>query len=97
MSFKISFYSGKQCTGASDGNIIVGPSRGCHTDGAGVAAAAVISSTGPVDDTPYTVFFSGDDCNPDTVIEKGDDGCVSANYKSFQVWNVCPDDKNDCL
>jgi len=96
-AFKISLYTGKSCTGASDGTVILGPKDGCRKDAAGVAAAAVIRGTDPQDDNSYTVFFSSDDCDPDTAIAKGDDGCVAANYGSFAVWNVCPDGRTNCL
>jgi len=76
----------------------MGPDQGCQTRSAGLSSSAWIGSTGPIDDTFYTVFFSSDNCNPDTVVTKGDEGCVTVeNYKSFAVWDMCKPDEPGCL
>jgi hypothetical protein len=48
----------------------------------------------------YVVFFSVDDCNPDSVIDNAwlGDGCSSLlpnnpkEYKSWTVWDMCPEE-----
>ena len=97
MALKISLYTGENCTSSNNGVVVLGPDQGCQTQGVGVAASAVIESTGVVDDTFYAVLFSSNDCNPDTVLAKGDQDCVSANYHSFAVWNVCAEGRTDCI
>jgi hypothetical protein len=47
----------------------------------------------------YVVFFTSDDCNPDSIIENAwlESGCSSRlpnnpyNYKSWSVWDMCLD------
>ena len=48
-------------------------------------------------ESQYVVFFTGDDCNPDTVIDNAwlDNGCSAKlpnnphDYKSWSVWDMC--------
>ncbi|KAI9674538.1 MAG: hypothetical protein M1817_001876 [Caeruleum heppii] len=101
-SFKLDFYQGGKCRSANIGESVIGPDAGCQTQWAGTAASVMVESTGPIDDPFYVVLFSSDDCNPDTVIGRTDTGCLAAdaapiNYKSFEVWNTCPNDQPACL
>ncbi len=91
--FKLTAYNGEQCRSARLNDWTGGPNEGCQDPiNYGVAQSVVISSTGPVDDNFYTVFFSSDDCDPDTEVNNGqghfDDGCFTGEYKSFAVWDV---------
>jgi hypothetical protein len=97
-AFQLSLRIGSKCTGASNGTIVLGPGQGCLRDGAGIANSAVITSTGAIDDTFYTVFFSSTDCNPDTIIAKQGEACLEGKgYRSFAVWDMCKGDKKDCI
>ncbi len=92
-AFRLSPYAGGQCRGAALGSWVGGPDQGCQERlYPGNSASVAISSTGSIDDDFYTVFFSSDDCDPDTEVNDGqghfDDGCFSGAYNSFAVWDV---------
>ncbi|KAM0329418.1 hypothetical protein ACHAQA_004725 [Verticillium albo-atrum] len=89
-AYKLVFYGGLQCRGARLGEIIGGPNLGCRTDFSGVASAVIVESTGAVDDGFTVVLYSSNDCNPDTIIVNGDedDFCLTANFASYEVWNL---------
>jgi hypothetical protein len=69
------------------------------TDGIGgnqeKAIATMVKDTASV--SQYVVFFSDDDCDPDSAIDNAwlDDGCSSLlpnnpkEYKSWTVWDMC--------
>jgi len=60
-----------------------------------IAVAAGINDE--VSASQYVVFFTGEDCNPDNVIDNAwlDEGCSSdlpnkpLDYKSWSVWDMC--------
>ncbi|KAF2430619.1 hypothetical protein EJ08DRAFT_697101 [Tothia fuscella] len=86
--FKLSIYVGKSCRGQALGQWVGGEAQGCQRLHGGVAASAIVTSTGPVDDTSTVVFFSSDDCNPGDIITTDDEKCVDVNYASFAVWDI---------
>ena len=90
-AFKLSLYRGESCRNELLSQWVGGPEQGCisGTDAAaGVGSSAVITSTGDADKNLYTVFFSSDDCDPETEMGHKDDGCFDGNYGSFAVWDV---------
>jgi hypothetical protein len=62
------------------------------------AIAAMFNDTASA--SQYVVFFTVEDCNPDSVIDNAwlDYGCSSslpnnpADYKSWSVWDMCTGD-----
>lgn len=64
---------------------------------AGVALGVIVESTGPIDDPFYVVKYSTNDCNPDSEVARGDQGCIGQNYASFNVVSVCTEDNPTCL
>ncbi|KAH3942835.1 hypothetical protein HBI56_052210 [Parastagonospora nodorum] len=64
-------------------------------------AAAITDSK---DASQYVVFFTTDDCNPDSVIDNAwlDKGCSSklpnapTEYKSWSVWDMCANSEPEC-
>ncbi|KAF4553730.1 Hypothetical protein D9617_6g094620 [Elsinoe fawcettii] len=97
LAFKIDLYQGSKCTGIRTAQFIMGPDQGCKTDPTAMASAAVITSTGPVDDLFTAVFYSSPDCTPGTAINHTDEGCIAVNYQSFNVRSVCEGGTEDCL
>jgi hypothetical protein len=57
--------------------------------------ATMVNDT--VSASQYVVFFTGEDCNPDSVIDNAcsDDGCSTllpnnpSDYQSWSVWDTC--------
>lgn len=89
LSFKLSFYRSEGCRSEPLGEWVGGPNEGCMKVQVGNAESVIIKSTGEVDKDFTTVFFSSNDCNPDTEITHTDDGCANAKtYGSFQVWDL---------
>ncbi|PGH04003.1 hypothetical protein AJ80_08587 [Polytolypa hystricis UAMH7299] len=90
-AFWIYPYQGPRCSAMRITKWLGGPTKGCQTNvgkGGISASSAIVKSTGPVDDPHVAVFFSSTDCNPETEIGHSDDGCVTGNIRSFEVWNV---------
>ncbi|EGD99374.1 hypothetical protein TESG_06728 [Trichophyton tonsurans CBS 112818] len=80
---------GEHCRSEQLGVQVAGPGQECSTVSAGTAKSVIVKSTGKVDDNFYAVFFSSDDCDPNTVILHTDsDKCQNVEYKSFKVWDV---------
>lgn len=77
----------------------IGPEAGCMTDGGGVAQSTIIKSSGPVDGSRYAVFFSSENCDPDTQVAHVDenDHCVSVEYSSVAVWDLCEGGTAPCF
>lgn len=93
LAFELSAYTGIECRSASLEEWIGGEDQGCQEPISwGTAQSVVIESTGAVDNSSYAVFFSSDDCDPDTEVNDGkghfDDGCYTGEYKSFAIWDV---------
>ncbi|EZF35216.1 hypothetical protein H101_01234 [Trichophyton interdigitale H6] len=87
--FEFRFYRGEHCRSEQLGVQVAGPGQECSTVSAGTAKSVIVKSTGKVDDNFYAVFFSSDDCDPNTVILHTDsDKCQNVEYKSFKVWDV---------
>ncbi|KAF2824667.1 hypothetical protein CC86DRAFT_383468 [Ophiobolus disseminans] len=67
------------------------------------AIAAGIHDTASA--SQYVVFFTSEDCNPDTAIDNAwlDFGCSSQlpnnpeDYKSWSVWDMCADESGCSL
>ncbi|KAF6832226.1 hypothetical protein CPLU01_06325 [Colletotrichum plurivorum] len=92
-AFTVSVYQGQQCRSANLGSFEVNAGDGCRNDRVGTGRSLVIHAADDEDEeNPYMlVLFSSDDCNPATIIAKGDRGCLSSsnsNYGSFEVWDV---------
>ncbi|KDB28019.1 hypothetical protein H109_00164 [Trichophyton interdigitale MR816] len=84
--FEFRFYRGEHCRSEQLGVQVAGPGQECSTVSAGTAKSVIVKSTGKVDDNFYAVFFSSDDCDPNTVILHTDsDKCQNVEYKSFKV------------
>ncbi|KAF2870767.1 hypothetical protein BDV95DRAFT_595463 [Massariosphaeria phaeospora] len=96
-AYEISLFPSLQFRSQRLASLVVRPGDGCKTDHTGVASSAMLKSEDTSAGVFYVVFFEGNDCNPDKIIARGNDGCVKALYGSFEVWNVCEGDKTDCL
>lgn len=97
-SFMIAPYAATGCNGPAQESKVTTPAYGCRQEGVGNQHSIEIKGDWS-DATYYTVFFTGDDCNPDDMIDFFDTGCLTVNYKSFEVWNMCDGDDNarDCM
>jgi hypothetical protein len=79
-ALKFNFYASAQSRSAAVEEMLFGLSQSCQTKNSGVSSVAV-SNTGSVGNPYWAIFFSSDDCNPDTV-------CFSEDFKIYQVWRV---------
>ncbi|KAM5438231.1 hypothetical protein MferCBS31731_005092 [Microsporum ferrugineum] len=87
--FEFRFYRGKDCRSEPLGFEVAGPGQDCSTVSAGTAQSVIVKSTGKVDDNLYAVFFSSDDCDPNSIVLHTDnDECQNVQYKFFKVWDV---------
>lgn len=90
-AFTIIPYQGEGCRNQPLGGREVTPEDGCLSGNdvsAGVASSVIVKATGTVDENSFVVFFSSDDCNPETEVKHTDSGCSAVDYKSFAVWDV---------
>ena len=84
------------CRSANLGWRDVDASTGCNRDNAGVAASIMIAHNeteeaggeGDKDFGSVVVLFHGDDCKPSDILTYGDDGCLTGNYGSYEVWDL---------
>ncbi|KAF6807338.1 hypothetical protein CSOJ01_08223 [Colletotrichum sojae] len=102
--------SSSKCTRGGPGDDLVDGhyfnlGTGCRTDGAGKDQSMLVTA-GNGDYALVAVFFSSDDCNPETIIATVDEtyeangkvpGCWEGKYGSFEVWSVCENNALDCL
>ncbi|EFR03592.1 hypothetical protein MGYG_06586 [Nannizzia gypsea CBS 118893] len=87
--FEFRFYRGNDCRSEQLGLYVAGPGQDCTTMSAGAAKSVIVKSTGEIDSNFYAVFFSSEDCDPNTIVLHTDnDECHNVEYKSFKVWDV---------
>ncbi|EGY21465.1 uncharacterized protein VDAG_02989 [Verticillium dahliae VdLs.17] len=90
---RLSFYNGNSCNSAALGSVEVEASPDCHTDHVGVAQSFTVKGLGDGENPDYVVMFASDDCNPETIIDKAEAGCLRTgdgpNYGSFQLKAQC--------
>ncbi|KAF2756598.1 hypothetical protein EJ05DRAFT_477713 [Pseudovirgaria hyperparasitica] len=91
-AYILTHYAGPGCRSQSLGRteVAVDPAGPpCHQEFAGTAASLIVAPNENDDDFgSVVVFFTGDDCKPSDIINFDDEGCMTGNYGSFQVWDL---------
>lgn len=84
---------------------LLGPSHGCQTRGQDrgkperdpkeVAVSGYGVEDNEEDESQFTVYFSGESCEPNTMINVSDSGCSTDlggkidDYRSWEIWDMC--------